>query len=79
MCNLAVCYLNGIGVEEDMAQAVAWFQKAVEGGSARPRASWGLLPGWPWGGAGQGEGPLPLPGVCGGRLPARHMQSGPVL
>ena len=30
MCNLAVCYLNGIGVEKDLTQTVLWLERAAE-------------------------------------------------
>ena len=30
MYNLAGCYLDGEGVQEDQEQAIAWFQKAYE-------------------------------------------------
>ena len=30
MCNLATCYRDGEGVQEDQEQAIAWYQKAYE-------------------------------------------------
>ena len=33
-CNLGYCYANGIGVTQDYAEAVKWYQKAAEQGNA---------------------------------------------
>lgn len=42
-CNLAVCYLNAIGVEKDCIQATAWLQKAAEQDYAAPSGFLGAL------------------------------------
>ena len=42
-CNLAVCYLNGNGVERDAAAAVRWLEKAAAQGNARAQSILGDL------------------------------------
>lgn len=41
--NLAVMYLDGLGVAQDFRQAAQWFQKAAEQGNAEAQQNLGLL------------------------------------
>lgn len=38
---LGFCYMSGLGVEEDAAQAAAWYGKAAEQGNAHAQCSLG--------------------------------------
>ena len=42
-CNLGFCYLRGIGVDRDPAQAVIWLQKAAEKGQSRHESAQPVL------------------------------------
>lgn len=41
--NLAIMYLDGLGVAQDFQQAAKWFQKAAEQGNAEAQHNLGLL------------------------------------
>jgi TPR repeat protein len=43
MRSLAACYLNGVGVAQDVTQAVRWCRRAAEKGDAASQCNLGVF------------------------------------